>query len=411
MIRAYHVKLEREKDSRDVAASILSAIGGEALLARAQAELREKLEPFGLIVPFPVYPDNVEVVLTSDAKVAAVIRAIDHPREAYVEIALVSQDADVPDLANLANSLSLEVHTGCIESAREIERLSKRLGELSPNGRLLADSDNKKVFQRLAQDQLREDLSAIVNALGGSPITSDLLKQHEAFKDRVDQLEATLSDSDLAAKQFIIYCGECGVQHLAFQSLQRARSVLSEVDSRCVSCGQPGLDVVESYTLSEIVVKGLQQGLWLESLASEVMSRRCDAVWSGQMVNTNEVDVLGVHLGATVLVECKDTSFGQNELYVAAMKAQDLGADTVIIATTRDVHPNVLEAKDRLENWLRGRRPFTILSGQTAETFERGIDSALSEIEERFLKQFSQPESMGSSWARWTPGGFIRIGV
>jgi hypothetical protein len=137
--------------------------------------------------------------------------------------------------------------------------------------------------------------------------------------------------------------------------------------------------VIETYSVLDPFVHGIQQGLWLESLASDVLASRTSAVWAGQMVDLNEIDVLGVVADSTILMECKATSFGQNDAYIALVKAQQLEIDTVVFISTKELHRNVQDSVDKMDRTSRHLRLRTIAT-PSASKIRRELLKVLDEL-------------------------------
>lgn len=90
--------------------------------------------------------------------------------------------------------------------------------------------------------------------------------------------------------------------------------------------------------------RALKQGLWLEHLVADICLQFTPDVWAGQMADLFELDVVAMIDGQTLLFECKDSSFGQNDFLVALKKAHDVEASTLLLLSTRPFHPNVIRA-------------------------------------------------------------------
>lgn len=100
-----------------------------------------------------------------------------------------------------------------------------------------------------------------------------------------------------------------------------------------------------------------------------------------------------------VLIECKDTTFGANDLSVLAMKAMQLSADKVIIITTRDVHQNVLDAIPEMTRGLDARS-FEVISQPSASEIRKELDAYLDRLATEYVQSWLEPNKSGMSWAR-----------
>jgi hypothetical protein len=286
------------------------------------------------------------------------------------------------------------LHHGTYASAQLKIDLADRLGELSPNGKMLRDPATSAVLKRIYDDQLRSDLSAIVGAVGEDFVSDATLQRMEIFSGRETQLQTILRDESLTNKRFLIFCQNCDSPHLAFPTGEQAKEVIEAADRRCAICGERSLQIAEAFSVTPEVLAGVRQGLWLESLACDALSSRTDTVWAGQMVGSNEIDVLAVFADKVVLVECKDTSFGQNDLYVTAMKAEDLKANTVVVISTRDFHENVTEVASRLGQDRRSERAFTLISATTESDIRARLNSLLDDLQAELTAERQSPDRM-----------------
>jgi hypothetical protein len=127
------------------------------------------------------------------------------------------------------------------------------------------------------------------------------------------------------------------------------------------------LHVVETFGVKAIYQQVLQQGLWLEALVSDVVESIACRQWAGRILGTDEVDIICIVANRIVMFECKDRSVGQNDLYVAAVKAQSLRADLVAIVSTQPLHANVQEVLTGLNAQRQGNDDkFTAIIGASA---------------------------------------------
>jgi hypothetical protein len=128
------------------------------------------------------------------------------------------------------------------------------------------------------------------------------------------------------------------------------------------------------------------------------------------MVESDEIDVVAVFAEQVVLVECKDTSFGQNDLYVTSVKAQNVGADVVIILSTRDIHQNVRNAIPRIgkssdeREFLGGvQRDFHLVSDANARAISEELDRILGEISSENMNSWIAGNPYSSAIYRHMP--------
>lgn len=136
-----------------------------------------------------------------------------------------------------------------------------------------------------------------------------------------------------------------------------------------------------TYQLQERAIK---QGLWLESLSSDVMKRFCSKVWTGQFFGVNEVDVVGTLAGYTILVECKDTHYGLNDLYVTGRKALEVNAEITLVITTRHVHKNVLNELPRVKDGIPDCEMLKVIQEDKSRKIESAFSRILADLDEGY---------------------------
>jgi hypothetical protein len=251
---------------------------------------------------------------------------------------------------------------GLPEETREVERIGTSLQTLSPNGKLLADPAVGSVLRRLYDVQARRLLKRIVSTFGTEPATTDALLQAVTAtgggRPPKKALAELLQADGLLRESCVIGCARCGERALTFATRQRAERALKEAaDPICAFCRQGRLAVLDAYAASEHAAKGLEQGLWLESLVHETLQPESLVALAGRMLEAFELDVACVTYGHVMLIECKDAPFGQNDYVNLVFKAQELRAKVVGIVTTNPLHENVKRLVDaqtqrRQGEWL-----------------------------------------------------------
>jgi hypothetical protein len=81
------------------------------------------------------------------------------------------------------------------------------------------------------------------------------------------------------------------------------------------------------------------------------------------------------------MFECKDRGIGQNDLYVAAVKAQTLRADVVAMVSTQPLHPNVHEVLTGLNSRREGQDDkFTAIIGDSASDIKSQLTAFLDNL-------------------------------
>jgi len=285
---------------------------------------------------------------------------------------------------------------GTVLETKRLDGVNKSLGKLSPNGKKLAESKLRRDIQRLYDDGLRLKLARIMSTYGDNLLTSEAIRKLLGESKR--SIGTLCNDSALFGNTYAISCRRCGTPHLILSHKKRAGEVLADSDNYCTSCkGRGTLGLMEGYRLTEAVRVGIQHGIWLESLASDIVSKRTRHIWSGQMVNSNELDVLAIYCDKIILIECKDRSFGQNDFYVTAMKAQEIGAHVVFIIVTHDINPSVQSMINTYK--METDRAFKTIVGNSTKAISGSLDEALDEIRENYIGDWLWPQrSMDYTW-------------
>jgi len=411
-IETFHATFSNSIDFSDLVTKPCNLSGYEPLIETARRTFRERLVPLGLPAESLGLPENQEILFGGDGTSAILIRA-SYPGtlivgEATLDVLVMSRTEQLPDGARIfKDALGILLNPGSSISADKAERLNGILGKPSPHGKMLGSPVYRGAIRRLYNDELRRDLSAIVNAIGDAPVPHKYLSQMEAFKDRGHALNSIIKDDTLVHKQLVIACTNCEIRQIAFSTRSQAENALTHAGSKCLNCTAGTLEIEENYSLTDKHREGIRQGLWLESLASDVVGERALNVWTGQMVENDEVDVLSVYLDKTLLIECTDSTFGQNDLYRTAIKAQTLDVDVVIVITTREIHPNVRSDVDRLGKTMGRSRRYLLISQGSCDGIRAELTSELDRTQTEYINSwfnrdvFALSTSSGGVWA-WT---------
>lgn len=123
-----------------------------------------------------------------------------------------------------------------------------------------------------------------------------------------------------------------------------------------------------------------KDGLWLESLAADVIQERTDLVWPGQMIGEDEIDTLAIFANAIVGVECKDSNIILHDFRVAHHKAQQMQAQALIFMVTGDIDPNVHKTVERIRNRDKALE-FIFVHDRTCEGLRSQLNTVLDSLE------------------------------
>lgn len=297
-----------------------------------------------------------------------------------------------PSLESVVSGLGeSELESGSVVEKGISVSISESLQKLSPNGKKLSEEPFLLECTKLADNEVRADLQTLQRTFQDDLVTREMIAKIERFASRLDRLEVLLGRSDLVEVSFGAECTNCRELSLIFDGRDAAESLLRTAQPTCVECKKKDFRVVELYRCKRSLVDALQQGLWLEALALERVRGRTSRVWAGQMAGSDEVDAIAVFADRVLLIECKDTSFGQNEFYVARAKAENIDATEICVVTTRDVHVNVetaiKQANEGRQAYLRQRpRHYHLLSNQDSSVLRNGLDDWLNRMEESVIK-------------------------
>lgn len=344
--------------------------GFSSLAEDLSSMLQRHYGEYGLPVGVPGYdPQRSDTLADPQGRVLCQVsleRAADfHPSAETLVVSALCRGEEGRERATTILSRCIDDETarpGLPEETRQVERISENLRTLSPNGRLLADPAMGSVLKWLYDVRFRRLLGRILTTFGTQPATREALLRAVTVpgggRPPKKALTALLKTEDLFRESYLIGCPECGEPGLTFATRQQAERALRQaLDRTCSFCHEGSLAVLDAYGASEHAAKGLQQGLWLESLVCETLASESLLAVAGRMLGAFELDVACVLYGHVVLVECKDAAFGQTDYVNLVVKGQELGADVVGIVTTNPLHESVKsliagQAQRREGEWL-----------------------------------------------------------
>lgn len=388
--RSYHCYLKKAILLKDLRPPISKTFGEDfnPVFCEAAKWTKTQFANIGLRISIPLYREDLEFFINKKTNHALAFRIVTRaPDQTVLDILdcyLENKEQDT--IKSLKKAFEVNINEGSfIETNVLLNRVQKRLGKLSSNGKVLANNALRPGIRRLYDDGTRSKITAIVDTYGDNVLPLEAIK--ELLKEKRSSVKKLCDDPELFKKEYLIVCNKCGTLCLTFPTEESAKNALADSNNYCDSCGKKDtLVIIEGYQVIEATRRGIQQGLWLESLTSDVISELTSHVWSGQMVDTNELDVLSIYCDKILLIECKDTSFGQNDFYVTAMKAQDIQANIVIIITTHDIHPNVQNNIDKYKD--EGERTFRIIIKTSAEEIKSSLKTNLNEIQNNYITEW-----------------------
>lgn len=268
---------------------------------------------------------------------------------------------------------------------------AESLQKPSPNGKRLSDDEFLTECKQLIDNDTRGDLQTLQRTFQDTPVTRENLELLERFSSNPKRTMSLLNDSSLMSVEYGAKCRGCEDISLVFGDRSSCASIIAGSGARCVQCRNESFEIIELYRPKKVLVEALQQGLWLEALGLDCLKNRTNHVWAGHMAGSDEVDAIAVYADQVVLLECKDTSFGQNEFYVARAKAENVDATQVCVLTTRDIHANVesviKQANEARQGVYRQRaRQYHVVTNSDAKKLQQGLSDWLEKLDQQVLK-------------------------
>lgn len=379
------------RDAETILTSRLGTLGIEDIPSMFSTQSSEVMyNPSGpTAITIDWHDDEVMRVFGRINRIPTRLRA--NGSSAMVVVRIMSNALSDHTVSEIRNAISeasgQDVVNGTPQELVVIEALKARFGDLSPNGKLLQDPTIRTACRLMADDELRHYVTPLVSAFGQSPSSRDAIAALNVLGENPAALADILSNDKIVSAHFSAFCEECRTSQLALSQRDIAENAVRDAGHRCGSCGKEKLVVQDTYAVTDGISRAVQQGLWLESLADDALRCHSNAVWAGQMARRDELDVIGVVAEQTVLIECKDTNLGSNDVYVTAAKANNIDANLVIMVTTNDVHQNVIESINDISASSDGRR-FKLISESASGDIRGAIDVEIKGLVNRSVRNW-----------------------
>lgn len=279
------------------------------------------------------------------------------------------------EICNLASKVKkvISCQKGYFVDNELIADIKKKLKKLSPNGKIINDKKfNSPYLKIISSDPLRLLVKKIANTYNDLPVP---LEQIKNLNVNLSELDKLISDQGLTIKNYKIICDGCKQpSEFLFKKREDAIDSFKKAKFSCPKCSQDKTCILEYYCLTTEAIK-IIKGTWLEKLCAEHVNKFTNNYWAGYISDQNELDGVTVFSKKIILIECKDTSFGQTDLYITLAKADDLNAKQILIVTTNNVHDNVKKLIEKYEK--EGKRKIKIIN-------ETEITKLKSELEKYF---------------------------
>jgi hypothetical protein len=323
-----------------------------------------------------------------------------------------------PDVAEFEAAVS-EVWPGI--ELQEIRPTSRRLRELDkgkPRPTELPTEDEANAAKVLSEKSVRVLAIAIKSSKG--LLLGDAAKQiPPAERGRIDELVATLIESELIATEIVVICAKTSGQINLLPSVE-ALEHLDKAGVRC-ACGRPLSEERQekALTITDFGRAMLDGNRWMSTLVLQhlvklgipVSNVRMEQIYSGE-----EVDCIAEAYGRIILFELKDKEFNRGNAYSFGAKIGIFQPDISVVITTEKVG---MDARDhftaRSAGNSRVRRPYAdSLDGESVtfieglNNLESGLDAIVTEVAKAALAprfrsalSFSNPGplSLLSAWA------------
>lgn len=382
--------------------NIASELGAKLLLKSLRDEVSQELSPFGITSVGFLEPEEQEIMVCADHRAAVSSHLVHVGDRRFLETIILFTDDEINDtLLRLYKEIPQvqgNLTRGSVRDAARTRRLERALSKLSPSGQKLANPNFQKVLHKCLNSDTRKILGEIYNTYETALVPYAILKQSEVSSAKGKTLDKILNDTDLFKRKYIISCPKCCryVAPLIYDSKEPAQSAVNGSEgSQCPACSEP-LSVNEGFSVTEIGGQCAVHGMWLEFLVYNTVKKRAVAAFAGRMAGLHELDVVAVLGEETILFECKDTSFGHNDAFIMAGKAQAIGASRVYAISTQAIHSNVRQAID--EQSKSRRRIFHLEEAGDTNLIRSKVETFLSDIEQNYVQRMFLP-------SRHTPYG------
>ncbi|MBA7478517.1 hypothetical protein ES707_13942 [subsurface metagenome] len=377
-LQSWHIPITEERSFKEIKECLLSK-GLISMVDEAGRVFQKFTEPLGISISFPLVASPFSDLLSRpDNDALCYFELIEDAKEAQwlnLIIASKNESAGSQLLADCQSVLGQEkVIKGTIQEEQIAESFREHLKE-GTHGRLLSDPDFTSSLDILYDPVIRKQLRQF-DIFGDSAISGALIEDliPEVGGLKKSEVRRLINDEKLFSKQFSIGCNNCGASTLVFSTKEGAQAAFTNSTSRkCFRCNKD-LQIVETFTLGDAILKGLTQGFWLEYLVHRIVQPKSMLSVAGIVMENFELDVVSLTCEKVILYECKDSSFGERDFWMSVPKAQRLDADILWIVTTEPVHENVKKAIE----WQKEQARFEIFIIENLAD-QQSIESAISE--------------------------------
>jgi hypothetical protein len=258
------------------------------------------------------------------------------------------------------------------------ERISAKLDAMSPSGKLLSDPENREKAKALFDPKTRTLALQIAAKTNGVLLSTEIPALKKDLGLPEVEFEAAfklLIDAKIMRKMVRVRCRKCSapVIHTATDNVDALLS-----NGFCVFCNEKldGSRIEEIYVMSRENMQ-IVSGLWLESFVQDCIETKCAKTWQGRFLGNDELDVVGLTLGNTILFECKTADIGHTDVYNTLIKARRLGADCLFIVATTKINEN---AKKAIEEFKASESiNIRVMEGET-DAISKEVKQAIEDV-------------------------------
>ena len=304
---------------------------------------------------------------------------------------ITNQEQKAEEICNIISKAKkvINYQKGYFLDQESIIQLNKKLKKLSPNGKIVNDKKFNRLFLKIiSSDQLRLLIKKIADTYNGLPVPLEQIKNLNVDTSELNKL---IFDQELTTKDYKIICEQCKQpSEFLFKKREDAINSLKKAKFSCPKCSGNKTCILEYYYLTTKTIK-LIKGVWLEKLCAEHIKKFTNNYWAGYVLDQNELDGVTIFSKDIILIECKDTSFGQTDLYTTLAKADDLNAKRILVVTTNHVHDNLKKLIEKYEK--EGKRKIKIINGIEIIKIKKELEKYFSPSRIKDISKLVESES------------------
>lgn len=339
------------------------------LMRQRDVEVQDILLEYGLSNDSDHRQRSSDVLVDPERKTISFFRTLSVDKgKIAVEVSLLSKDESEKDAVINALRKATNAQEIILHSFRDqalIEKYDRELSSKGPSGTFLESESNLEICVKLLDPALRGVVKKIAQFgeqyLPYTYITKELTKD----ANEQEAIEKTVSDNEITVTRFAIQCKGCRelIPSISFSTEESAENIQENSSFKCQYCNSKETEISKVLSVRESVTRAIEDGIWLKYMAYKLVEPHSEKVWRGVLDTKGELDVVSVANGKSILVECKDASFGQNDLYNLVAKSDRIDPDIVLVVTSTEMDPNVRKSIDRYNK--RNQTKILVLEGDT----------------------------------------------